>query len=582
MAEDSSRHKKLALLQAAFPEFIPFLMATMKWLGFNCTDMQRDIGAYLQYGPKDLMVQAQRGEAKTTITAIFCIWCIIHNPKLRVLIVSAGGTQANEISTLICRIILNMDILECLRPDPRAGDRVSVEHFDVHYSLKGVDKSPSVACVGVTSNLQGKRAHLLIADDVESQKNSRTEMMREQLLQAIRDFPSIVSDGRVLFLGTPQTESSVYNSLAASGYGIRIWPGRYPTDLNVYGGALAPFILARLAANPELGTGGGIDRTLGQPTDPDLFDEENLTKKEAKQGRSFFMLQHMLCTKLADAARYPLKPHHLIVMRLGDELPLNVIRGMTHEHQQQYRVGQTTFNVSTPQYVSQELARPSGRVLHLDPAGGGANGDETGSCVADALNGAIFLRSVKGFAGGYAPETIASMVDYIVQWNPDVVQIEKNFGYGALTAILLPLLRAAKWQGKIVDSWSSGQKEVRIADTLEPILGRGKLIVDESVLTDDWESTQMYPIDKRNSYALMHQFTKLTRDRKSLSHDDRIDAVGGAVGYWVRTLSIDSMLKEEELRQKVINDWMADPLQHNRYSNHSTTTRKSTIRRKRP
>lgn len=86
---------------------------------------------------------------------------MIHNPKFRILIVLAGGSQASDISTLIIRIIMNMDELECLRPDLRNGDRSSVEHFDVHYTLKGVDKSPSVKCLGITANLQGNRADLI-------------------------------------------------------------------------------------------------------------------------------------------------------------------------------------------------------------------------------------------------------------------------------------------------------------------------------------------------------------------------------------------------------------------------------------
>ena len=44
-------------------------------------------------------------------------------------------------------------------------DRDSTKNFDVHGSLKGIDKSASASSVGITANLQGKRADFILADD---------------------------------------------------------------------------------------------------------------------------------------------------------------------------------------------------------------------------------------------------------------------------------------------------------------------------------------------------------------------------------------------------------------------------------
>src|ERR1051326_7895052 len=216
------RWAKLETLQKHYTHFEDFLEDGMEELGFSATDIQREIGAWMEHGPQYIMVQAQRGQAKTTVAALFSVWCLIHSPAHRVLIISAGGTQAVEISTLIVRIITSMDVLECMRPDKMAGDRTSVEAFDLHHSLKGLDKSPSVACVGIDSNLQGKRADLLIPDDIESSKNSATAVQRAKLLHLTKDFTSINSTGRIIWLGTPQTLESIYNSLPARGVSIRI------------------------------------------------------------------------------------------------------------------------------------------------------------------------------------------------------------------------------------------------------------------------------------------------------------------------------------------------------------------------
>lgn len=574
------RHNQLALLQKSFPNFLPFLIVVMKFLGFSTTDIQRDIGLYLEMGPKDLMVQAQRGQAKSTITAIFAVWMLIQDPRNRILIISAGGTQASEISTLIIRIILNMPILECLRPDQQAGDKVSVEHFDVHNSLKGIDKSPSVACIGIGGNLQGKRADLLIADDVESHKNSRTATNRELLLQQTRDFASLVVDrlnaegvkesfGRIIYLGTPQTDSSIYNTLPAAGFGLRIWPGRYPNDkeLDSYGEHLAPLIRHRMMQDPSLRSGGGPTGMSGKPTDPDLMDEATLTSKESKQGPAYFQLQHMLCTALADQERYPLKPQHLVMMRLGEQLPMHYVRGVTAEYLRQYTVGSLKFNVSIPMKVEPEMFPRTQRVLAIDPAGGGKNGDETGLAVVDQLAGHLFARNVTGVKGGYDPETLAEIVRYCQKWQPEMILIEKNMGHGAFTAVLLPLLRAAGVLCAVEDVYSIGQKEERIADTLEPIMARGDLVFDEDIFLGDWQSTAKYPADKRQIYTLMHQLIKLTRDRGALVKDDRLDALCIAVQHFIKALAQDSAKQVQAERDAVLVEFMKDPLSHNRYTN---------------
>lgn len=205
--EAAERWADLKALQREYPDARDFLTDVLKALiGVTPTDIQYDIMDYLQRGVDYRMIQAQRGEAKTTITGIFAVWRLIQDPTTRVLIFSAGGDMAEEISNWVIQVIYGMDILECLRPDTtRQGQRASVKRFDVHYHLKGAEKSPSVACMGVTANMQGRRADILIADDIESSKNAYTENMREQLRHKMRDFPSICSKGEIIFLGTPQS-----------------------------------------------------------------------------------------------------------------------------------------------------------------------------------------------------------------------------------------------------------------------------------------------------------------------------------------------------------------------------------------
>jgi hypothetical protein len=560
-AEAASRWQRLALLQEAYPTFVPFLRDMMKELGFSTSDIQEDIANWIQYGPAILMVQAQRGEAKTTIAAIFAVWSLIHDPTFRVLVVSAGETQANEISTLIVKLINQVDILEMLRPDSSAGDRTSVEHFDVHYTLKGIDKSPSVACVGINSNLPGKRADLLIPDDVESPKNSLTATARAQLELFTQEFTSIsVSEkkggGRIVWLGTPQSIDSVYNGLPGRGVAMRIWPGRYPSPemAKHYGGALAPIIQKRLAEGAEV-TGYGLDGTLGAPVDPLLRSDTELLKQEIDKTSAGFQLQFMLLTAMSDALRHPLKVHRIITMDIpGLRVPMSVIPGFGAS--ETFDVLGEVYKLSVPHSFSTETMLIPHTTLYIDPAGGGANADETAYAYGGLANSNIFVKAWGGLKGGHDEVDLKAVAELVIKHRPTLVKIEKNFGYGLYMTAVRPIItaRVDEYNKKVMsgemvgeylpmpgfeEDYVSGQKEPRIIDTLEPVMGRGSIIFDNSIIRNEANSVSMHEQRFRKIYSGFFQLAKLTRDKGSLIHDDRADALSGLVAHYGPALVVD-------------------------------------------
>jgi hypothetical protein len=562
------RWSLLKAVQGHYPDFIPFLEDVMEELGFSTSDIQKDIAGYIAYGPQHLMVQAQRGQAKTTIVAAYAVWELLHNPHYRVLILSAGGTQAVEISTLIVRLIMNMDVLECMRPDKMAGDRTSVEAFDVHHSLKGIDKSPSVACVGVDSNLQGKRADLLIPDDVESTKNSATPVQRAKLLHLTKDFTSICSNGRILWMGTPQTMESIYTTLPARGVTVRIWPGRYPTpeQMEHYGNNLAPIITQRLARDPLLGSGGGLLGDQGQPIDPVLKNEGSLQQTELNQGTAYFQLQHMLNTALMDSMRHPLKTERLVVLAPNSVMPLEVVRGPDLSYYIPKVVGDFGFNVSRPLSCSQETGKFQSMWAYVDPAPGGANGDETGYAIGGFLNGNIYLLSAGGVPGSYDLPVLEKLAEILAQYPLDGVMIEKNMGHGAFAAVFKPVL-AKQINCMVKEELVSGQKEMRIINILAPVIGRGALIVTENVFDEDAASIARYSPATRLTYSLFHQMAHISAARNALVHDDRLDALAGLVNIFKEALAKDQAKEVAKLQAKALAELRSDPLGYNRYDN---------------
>lgn len=562
-------------LQAHYADFKTFLHDGMEFLGFNTSELQYDIADYVSNGPLSAMVQAQRGQAKTTIAALYAIWCLIHWPFLRILIVSAGGTQANEISTLIVRVIGNWDVLECLRPDKQEGDRTSVERFDVHWALKGVDKSPSVACVGITANLPGKRADLLIADDVESTKNALTALMRAQLLHLTLEFTNICTGreefpAKILWLGTPQSVDSIYNTLPARGIAVRIWPGRYPTpeQRQHYGAFLAPKIAMALDADPSLGTGGGPLGDQGQPTDPSFIGEEKLLRKEQEQGTAQFQLQQMLNTRLTDALRYPLKPERVVTMTIDKSrrVPLMVVPGNTPMHLRPAAYETFSFKVNTPASTDGGYTVLPRLHMYVDPAPGGLNNDETGYAISGCVGSTIFVVAAGGIRGGYGLDRLLELATVAEEWGVEVVTIEKNLGFGAFREVWTPILRGKLPTVAIEDDYVTVQKELRICGTLEPIIGRGSLVLNTDILGTDWETARSYHGPQHGvHYTLMHQLAKMQRIRGACIHDDRVDALEGTCRYWQQLLQRNQEDSAKAAEQDAWKRLTQDPLGYNRY-----------------
>jgi hypothetical protein len=177
---------------------------------------------------------------KSYITAAYVVHQLLLDPDKKFMVVSASKARADDFSTFTQRIITEIPI--CQHLVAKEGQRWSKIAFDV--APAKASGSPSVKSVGVTGQLTGSRADVIIADDVEVPNNSMTHMMRERLAESVKEFDAVLKpDGNIIYLGTPQNEMSLYNTLTTRGYDMRIWPARYPTlerSEKAYGSRLAP------------------------------------------------------------------------------------------------------------------------------------------------------------------------------------------------------------------------------------------------------------------------------------------------------------------------------------------------------
>jgi hypothetical protein len=533
-----------------YPEFVNFCRDAMEFLGFNMTWMQEDIAEFMQYGPDKSMVSAQRGEAKSTIACIFGIWCLIQDPRCRVFLISGAEDKAGENGALMFRLITRWPMLDYLSPDKAAGDKTSLLEFDVHWSLKGIDKSASVKCAGITGAIQGYRADVLIPDDIETTKNGLTHTQRAHLELLSKEFSAICTKGRILYLGTPQTKDSIYNNLPARGYEVRIWPGRFPTSAEItrYGPYLAPSILERITLlGAKCQTGCGLDGSRGWSADPQRYTEAELVEKELDNGPEYYQLQYMLDTSLADAMRQQLKLRDLIVGEFDFRNAPEVV-GWAAEPKFRMHLG-AEFPVQKaelyrPAFISDGFAPVKQMTMYIDPAGDG--GDEFAFSIGGVVGPFIHAVAIGGLRGGFADDNLEKLVEYVKLFDVKHVLVEKNMGAGTVTKLVLNYFNGLDENGNkritgvSVDERNvTGQKERRIIDTLRPVIQRHRLIIHQSAFDLDLELLKQYPLDKRSVRSVFLQMHSITTDRGCLEKDDRLDSLEGLVRELMNSLVID-------------------------------------------
>lgn len=531
----------------AYEDFRVFIYMVWKMISLpDPTPIQYDIAHTLQNLPNDrFIIEGFRGVAKSFITCAYAVWTLWRDPQKKVEIVSASKDRADANAIFIKRIIYTLPFLAHLKARPDQRDQQNL--FDVGPAVP--DISPSIKSVGISGQLTGSRADLLIADDVEVANNSGTQTQRDKLNEAVKEFDAIIKPkGQIVYLGTPQNEMSLYNELQQRGYRCRIWTVLYPESLSereFYGDRLAKIIADKYDENPDL--------YAGKPTDPRRFDEEEIYKRRLSYGKAGFALQFMLNTNLSDQEKYPLKVQDLMIANLSlDEANLK----WYWSNDRQLRINDLPCVALKgdyfyePQGRSSEVYEYTGTVMAVDPSGRGK--DETSYAVVKYLNGYLFVLEVGGTREGYSDSTLRQLANKAKMYGVNEIVVEGNFGDGMFSKLFAPILNAVH-PCRITEVKNYAQKEARIIDTLEPVMMRHKLIVHKQVIIDDYQIYENAP-----AYSLIYQMTRLSRDRGALAHDDRLDALCMAVAYWLEVMDRDEELGVLEQMEAKLEQWL-DP-----------------------
>lgn len=539
-------------------------------LAHEPTKQQLRICEWDEVGPDRTVTVGFRGIAKSTISGARALHRLRIDPEgEKILIPGATETKAEEITTFMARCIREIDLLQCLAP--RDNQRQSVLAFDVGPAVIGGDGAPSVRACGILSpSLTGKRATMIIPDDIETLTNSITPLKQERLWQATTEFESILLPDagqplprQISFRGTPHLETSMYWRLVRErGYKMRMWPARYPKPdtFEVYDGCLDPLMVEEVQRCPVL---------AGTPTDPERFDDHELIKRETGSTKASWQLQYMLNCRLSTLDKFPIRLGDLIVMPLDGKALPEVVSWASGAEQRVNELpcvglGADRF-YHRPMMVQGWLPRSEKwrSVLAIDPSGRGS--DELAWAVVAELGGNLFVLESGGTTQGYEEKVLELLANVAKRWQVNAVIPEPNFGDGMFSKILQPVMQRIYPCSIEEAPRSVGQKERRIIDVLAPLVQQHRLVVNTELIQKDWEGAER-DVDSGHPRSLMYQLSRITTDRGSLLYDDRIDALSIAAAHFVEAAAQDqkrvAARRQEELVEASLAAWFDETGAH--------------------
>lgn len=493
---------------------------------------------FYQGESKRRMLMAFRGFGKTELNAALGLWYLYKDPNDTVIIISAREQRAIDIVSASKSFIKTTPFLRHLKPNRSDDDLDGMKRFTVA-ARNIIDIQPSMVALGMTSQITGNHPNHIISDDIEIPENSVTLEAREKIREKVREFEDVLNPGGdITIIGTPQTEDSVYFAIENE-YDITRIPVECPDPTDEKASKCVPHYLFEHLTDKRIG--------VGDPVMPEKLGKEDLFTKRARQGLSRYSLQMLLDPAAADETRYPLKLRDFIVHNTNPQVgPDRIIWGKTNAAREIPSVGMGVDQFYRAAHVDHSYSAYEQSVMFIDPAGLGA--DEVGYAIAKSLKGYIHITAAGGLDGGYGDATLIRLMTIAVEQGVKRILIESNWGGSKDDSTWIKLFGGmlAKHGVKIAVEpvYNTGQKEVRIIEALEPAMTNHRIVLDEQVARDQ---------------KLMMQLTRITRDRKALKHDDRVEALAGAVAALSDNLVMDpeKLMEEADERERLemLREW---------------------------
>ncbi len=420
-------------------------------------------------GDKRLLLMAFRSAGKSSIVGLFAAWLVYRDPNIRILVLAADFTLAKKMVRNVKRIIESHPLTPRLKPD--RADQWASDRFTVRRVLELRD--PTMMAKGVTSNITGSRADIVICDDVEVPNTCDSADKREDLRERLSEINYVlVSGGTQLYVGTPHHYYSIYADVARTEIGEQF-----------------PFLdrFKRLSL-PLLTDKGDIAW-------PERYTAEDVHHLKRTNGPNKFDSQMML------------KPVNIMQGRLDPDL-LSV-----------YDAPLEYDRMVKALFIGQ--MKMVGASCWWDPAFGKAGGDHSVCAVVFADEGGnYYLHHLAYIRVNEKDET-----DEATQQARIVAQIAKDHYLPAVSVeingigrflpnILRNELTRAQAPARVNERNSTRPKAVRIIEGFDALMAAQRLFIHQSICDTPF---------------LMEMREWRPDTRSGASHDDGLDAVAGAL-----------------------------------------------------
>lgn len=428
-------------------------------------------------GDRRLLLMAFRNSGKSTVLGLFAAWLLATDPNRRILVLAADAMLAGRLVRHTRRVIEQHEATSALRPP--TADQWSADRFTVARTLELRD--PSMLARGITGNITGSHADIVVCDDVEVPNTSDTAGKREALRERLREMEYVLNpDGLQLYAGTPHSFYSIYAEA-----------------LRPEEGAEEPFLAGFMRLELPLLDEAGLSIW------PERFTPEAIAAIRRKSGPNRFASQMLLLPMSPEEGR--LDPEKLVPY--ADELEYREANGVASLWLEGRRLlsascwwdpswgapGKGDASVVAAVFSDDDGTRWLHRVRYLthDPvlakaAAGDLRNSELGQMCRDV---AAFMREL------YLPS----------------IRIETNGIGTGLPAMLRAILAETGTSGAVIEETSSVPKARRILGAFDAILAAGKLRAHGSV----WDTPFVQE---------MREWTPGSNGR-----DDGLDAVSGCL-----------------------------------------------------
>ena len=452
-------------------DFKLFVVIWNQRMGLRTPQIHLKMAEWLEWnwsrGNTRLLLMAFRSAGKSTIVGLFAAWLLYRKADLRILVLAADLALAKKLVRNVKRIIERHPLTTKLKPEK--ADQWASDRFTVKRMFESRD--PSMMAKGITANITGSRADIVICDDVEVPNSCDTSEKRKELRERLGEMSYVlVPGGTQLYVGTPHNYHTIYAQEPRKELGEEY------TFLQDFQRLELPIL-----------------DTKGQSAWIERYSEEDIARIKRSAGPNKFASQMML------------RPANIAEGRLNPKLLKIYNEALDYTKELQ------TLFIGQKKLISASA--------FWDPAFGSAKGDHSVMAVifADAdgnyyLHHIAYIRTSENTEQDEASQQCQIIADIARAHVLPSMSVEIN-GIGKfLPNILRNTLAKARVPCRVHEIAQSRSKDMRILEAFDAVLAAGRLHVHESVLQTPF-MTEMQE----------------WRPGASKGHDDGLDAVAGAL-----------------------------------------------------